>query len=350
MSLKFSKSTNTEHKEKLDSKLVFCAWTDGSAFAGQKAHFEIGTCFVGQGVPVKVTGKSKKGKKLGKVSGKVKANGFRGAFDIPEDIETGDRISFKVDLSKNGLDGESEFISVFPKVDVRNMKWSADEVHRGDVLTLKAAAYGALDGTPAKILIKEFDKDGIHDRVAEIPTIINHEKIELRWEFQYHDSTLDIPDNAELSRYGRSYKAPQYFFIVKVGSKEFGKAQESGLITFKDEIELFLRGQDGGPIGGEKFKLHFADGSDKEDKLGDDGRAVVKDVPPGPVTIEFPEYPHVRRVDDDDAEAEAENENENENEDADSDVDQTQGGLRRQEQVASGGRYVFEPVPFRFSE
>ena len=329
MPLEFSKSTNSEHKEKLDPKLVFCAWTDGAAFAGQKARFEIGTSFVGHGAPVKVTGKSAGGKKLGKVSGKIRANGFSGAFDIPEDTEVGDTISFKVELSKNGLSGESEFIPVFPKVTVSKMKWSAEEARRGDVLTLKADVRGPQDGTPATVIVKEFDTDGIHDRIAEIATTISGEKVEINWQYEYHDDTDEIPTDEEMNRYGRSYSLPEYFFTIKVGSEEFGLEQESGLLTFKDTIEIFLRGRAGGPIGNEDCVVHLADGTQREETLGEDGRTVIEDLPPGPVTIEFPNYPNVRRV---------------------SEGAEIRQGLRRRERVPSGGRYVFEPVPFDFSE
>ena len=81
MPLEFQKSTDSEHTEQLTPSLVYCAWSDAVAFAGQQAAFEIGTCFVGTGAPIKVTGKSAGGKKLGKISGTVTGNSFARAFD-----------------------------------------------------------------------------------------------------------------------------------------------------------------------------------------------------------------------------------------------------------------------------
>ncbi|MDH4033519.1 MAG: hypothetical protein OEV80_06940, partial [candidate division Zixibacteria bacterium] len=108
--LKFTKATDSEHEVKLDSELISVTWTCGKAIGGQTASFVVQTEMVGEGAPIKVKGKSEKGKKLGKVTGVVRRNSFSGAFDIPEDIELGDKVFFEAKLSKNSLEGESEHI------------------------------------------------------------------------------------------------------------------------------------------------------------------------------------------------------------------------------------------------
>ncbi len=96
--LKFTKSTDSEEEVQLDSTLIYAEWRAGQAVAGRKASVEVATCFVGDGAPVKLTGKSRKGKKLGKIKGEMRSNKFVGEFDIPSDIETGDRVYFEVKL------------------------------------------------------------------------------------------------------------------------------------------------------------------------------------------------------------------------------------------------------------
>ena len=136
--LKYNKGTDEEHEVKLESSLVSAGWDNTGAFAGGTAAFYIKTAFVGEGAPIKITGKSSKGKKLGKISGEVRSNSYTGTFDIPEDIELGDEIYFEYKLSKNSIDGESETIPVFPAPVLKSMKWSQEEARRGEVLTLKA--------------------------------------------------------------------------------------------------------------------------------------------------------------------------------------------------------------------
>ena len=78
MSLSYTKSTDSEHEVKLDSKLISATWMCGSAVAGGRAAFQIQTAFVGEGAPIKVKGKSEEGERLGKITGEVRGNRFSG--------------------------------------------------------------------------------------------------------------------------------------------------------------------------------------------------------------------------------------------------------------------------------
>ena len=97
----------------------------------------------------------------------------------------------------------------------------------------------------------------------------------------------------EMQAYGGSYQPPEYFFTVTVGSQEFGKAQESGLLLFKDWMEISFFDQDGEPLAGEKYKVTLADGTILDGELDGDGLARIEDVPPGPVQVEFPDSPGI---------------------------------------------------------
>jgi hypothetical protein len=85
------------------------------------------TSFVGKGASIRITGKSEKGESLGKAKDKIKDNKYVGELEIPGDIELDDEIYFEVELSDNGLTGESNRIPVQPAIQVSNMKWSARE-------------------------------------------------------------------------------------------------------------------------------------------------------------------------------------------------------------------------------
>ena len=291
MELKFTKSTDAEHKIKLDSILIASDWRSGAAFAGQAVEFEVRTALVGEGAPVKVTGKSEKGENLGKVSGEMRGNSFIGEFEIPADAELGDQVYFEVKLSKNSLDGESGRIPVQPVAVVSNLKWSAKEARRGDTLTLTADVAGVAPETEAAITIYEHDQDGVHDRIVELPAKVVGGKIEVEWAYEYHEDSDEIPTEEELQKYSRKYNHPEYFFTIKFAKTEFGLDQESGLLKFKDWKEIVFLDREGQPREDEKYLVRFADGTTRDGKLDADGFVRIEDVPPGPIRVEFPDSP-----------------------------------------------------------
>ena len=182
MGLKFSKATDEEHEIKLDSYLISSTWISRSAPAGGKAKFYVVTAFVGNGAKIKATGKTSGGETLGKVSSTIINNAFIGEFDIPADAEIGQMAHFEVELSANGLSGESGRIPIRPQINVVNLRWSAKEARRGDVLKLHADVQGCADKTEAKVTIFEYDSDGVHDKIVELPVEVKESKIELEWE------------------------------------------------------------------------------------------------------------------------------------------------------------------------
>ena len=289
MELKYNKSTDQEHEIKLESSLVSASWLSHAAVGGQTAALEVRTSMVGYGAPIKITGKTEKGKKLDKISGEVKGDKFVGRLQIPEDVKTDDKAYFEVDLSKNGLKGESNRIPCMPPPRVSELKWSASEARRGDTLTLSAKIKGVRDGSDVLVTIYEYDQDSAHDKIAELPATVRDEKMELQWEYEYFEDTDEIPTQAEMERYGGSYNPPEYFFTVKIGDTEYGAEQESGLLLFKDYMEIFLKDPDDYPVGNVEYILILPDGEERRGTLDENGYAREDGIPPGPCTIQFPE-------------------------------------------------------------
>ena len=285
--LKFTKGTDTEHEITLDSAIVSVRWRGGLAVAGASVGFEVRTVFVGNGAPVEIKVADEDGSRITKARGKIVSNVCVGEVDIPEEA-TGARIHFEARLPKHGLSQESEAIPVNPPVRATNMKWSASEARRGDVLTLSADVSGIPDGAECVVTIYEYDEDGIHDRITALPAVVSDGRIELTWEYEYHEDTDEILTEDELQRYGGHYNPPEYFFTITYTGVECGKNQESGLLRFKDYIEIELLTEDGEPIPDEDYVLYLPDGSKREGKLDASGRAVERDVPPGRCRVEFP--------------------------------------------------------------
>lgn len=289
--LKFNVTTDKEHEITLDSSLVHAEWRNAAAYAGQTATFEVGTSFVGNGATIKVKGKSENGKKLGKIDDKIKNNKYVGHFDIPEDIDIGDEIYFEVELPKNGLEGESSRIPVYPAPKVSNMKWSAKEARRGDILKLTADITGLYSGTEVIVKIYEYDEGGAHDPITELPAEIKDDKIEILWEYEYHEDTAKIASEDEIQEYNKKkhYAHPEYYFTITIGETEYGKEQESKLLKFKDWFEVSLIDEKGDPMADEKYILYLPDGSKREGTLDNKGYVREENIPPGMVTFEFPD-------------------------------------------------------------
>ena len=288
MDLKYSKSTDSQHKIKLESSLVYAAWRTGIAPLGQSAPLEVFTSFVGDGAKIKIKGKSQKGKSLGKIDAVIKNNKFVGMLDIPDNLEIGEAVQFEVDLPQNGLSGKSNFIPVGPPIEATDLKWSATEARRGDILTMSAKVKGVPEGAEAKVVIYEYDADNVHDRITALPVIIQKNKIELLWEYEYHEDTDEVPTDEELKKYGKSYNPPEYFFVIEISGQKFGKKQESGLLIFKDWIEIILEDEEGKRVPNEQYVLHLPDGQQRQGALNGNGYAREEKIPPGGVTIEFP--------------------------------------------------------------
>jgi hypothetical protein len=70
---------------------------------------------------------------------------------------------------------------------------------------------------------------------------------------------------------------------------EYGLEQQSGLLTFKDYLEIELADEYGNRSADEKYKVILPDGSKKEGTLDENGYAKIEDIPPGRVSIEFPD-------------------------------------------------------------
>ncbi|UCC44001.1 MAG: hypothetical protein JSU65_12950 [Candidatus Zixiibacteriota bacterium] len=292
--LKFNKGTDTEHEVELESHLISASWTPGCAFAGHAARFEVNTALVGAGAKIKVTGKSEKGEKLGKVSGEIRNNTFVDEFDVPEDMEPGDRIYFEVELPDNSLDGESNHIPVFPPPRIKSIGWSATEARRGDILTLSAEVENIRDETEVKLVIYEYDQDGAHDRITELLAKVMNARVELEWEYEYHEDTDEIPTEEERQKYGASYNPPEYFFTIKIEDLELGREQESGILKFKDWFEIRLADDIGEPVPDEKYVLYLPDGSKREGTLDSNGYAREENIPPGTISVEFPDIERVQ--------------------------------------------------------
>lgn len=271
--------TDAVKKVTLPSALSAVSWSRRSSAPGGMVGLEVFTAFVGNGAALEIELTDQSGKSFGKFKDKITGNRFWADIRVPKDARQA--LFATVKLPKHGLNQKSAALLLGPAVEITNLKWDKKEARRGDILKLTADVKGVPDGTEALLQILEHDSDGAHDLVTKFTLEVKNKKVELDWEYEYHEDTDDIPTKDEAAK---GYNPPEYFFTVAIG----GVTEKSGLLTFKDWVDIVLKNQDGKPIPDEDYVIHLPDGATRKGKLDSEGKAIEKDVPPGKYTVEFP--------------------------------------------------------------
>jgi hypothetical protein len=282
----YTKPADQAHKIQVQSNLIYALWTCGIAHAETEAPFIVKTSLVGEGAEIKIKLKNDSGKTLEKKSDKIFGNCYRGIIAVPLKVKMDDMLYLEIELSKQGLSGESNQVPAGPSLKPRSMQWSSKETKRGDVIKMQAQFIDLPDNTDAEVTIYEFDKDGNHDPLITLPTVIKNSALDLSWEYQYHDETDRIPTQSELKPYRKNYQRPQYFYVIEIDGCRIGTKQESGLLKFNDAITLSLVDPDGTVRANETYRITFPDGTEKKGTLDANGKASI-DMPPGPFTVEY---------------------------------------------------------------
>jgi hypothetical protein len=294
--MQISKPSDQQHKIKMDSAFIYALWSCGRAWAGSEAPFEVKTALVGEGAEIKIKLKTDSGKTLEKKTDKIYGNRYRGTIKVPDKVKMEDMLFLEVDLPKQGLSGESNQIPVGPKIQARSMKWSQKEVKRGDIVKMQTQFIDLPDKIEATVEVLEYDQDGNHNPVVSIPTEISNNQMELSWEFQYHEDTVEIPTQVELKPYNRNYQHPEYFFVVDIDGSRIGEKQESGKLRFKDWADIVMKDSKGQPLGGKKITVTLADGSTHNGNLDNNGCARIDLTVPGPYDIFVEGIKKIRRL------------------------------------------------------
>ncbi len=177
--------------------------------------------------------------------------------------------------------------------ELQSMEWKSPEARRDEMVSLTASFSGSTDGEKATVEIFEFDQDGEHDLMETLQAEVTNGKLETEWKYVYQEDTDDILTEEEATKTGGKYNPPEYFFTVAIGEQMWGDKQESGLLQFKDWIEVELQDEDGNRLANEPFELHLPDGTTQKGTLDEKGFARVESVPPGPVEVVFENYPSI---------------------------------------------------------
>ena len=285
-------STDKKEKIKLDSRIISADWLSSIARGGAEAMLRVKTVFVAEGSSIEIKGRSSEGKAPDSIKGIIFNDEFIGKLLIPEKVKLGADIWFEAKLPKHGLSMESgTTIPAKPAILANKICWDRQVVKRGDevVLTCQFES-GVEDGEDASIIIYEHDPNSYDFKETSFQTTIQDNKVEATWAFDYYDDTAEIATHEELQPVGKSYAHPQYFFVVVVDGVEIGDKMESGLLKFKDWLEVELLDGEGQPVPNQKYIYHLPDGNSRNGTLDANGKAIERDIPPGSTYIEFPDY------------------------------------------------------------
>lgn len=162
---------------------------------------------------------------------------------------------------------------------ISKAKWSVDNAKVGDKVKLQVEALGVEDGEKAILQIFIKDSNRSDTLFKTIETKMDGGKIEEEWELTIDD---DLTDDQE-TRMKKGYSAPAFYFSVTVA----GLKSRSGLLIYRDFIEIELKDDEGNPLKNVKYRIYFPNGSVKEGYVDGDGYAKVENVPPGKAEVTY---------------------------------------------------------------
>jgi uncharacterized Zn-binding protein involved in type VI secretion len=161
---------------------------------------------------------------------------------------------------------------------VSNAKWSKNKAEPEENVKLTANVEGFDNGKPAVIEIYKRDISGPDVLFETIETKVQSNKVEAEWKYVLPE----VPkEDLQVKGKERPYSAPSYYFEVVI---ENCKAH-SGLLEYKDWIEIEFKDDKGNAIANKKYKLYLSNGEVRQGTVDGSGRAKEKNIPPGRVEI-----------------------------------------------------------------
>lgn len=170
-----------------------------------------------------------------------------------------------------------------PDVDDKSVvaaAWRTDYARRGEGVKLEGTTAGISSGTAATLDIYRHDPAGSHSLVEQVSATVEDDKVAAEWTFEFEGDVEELPDMIEGAD---EYLPPRYFFELVAESE----SARSGLLEFKDRMELELVDKDGEALPNLQYTARFADGSEDSGAVDDDGKVTLVEIPPGRVHLAF---------------------------------------------------------------
>lgn len=211
---------------------------------------------------------------------KVKVTGVPSGAFVPDA-----GINYGINVNKMSVAGIPAVISnlqedVSDEPDVISAYWGSSVARREETLSLRGRTVKHPDGTPATFTIYEKVQDKPQAFITQVSGSVLRDTARAAWQFEYNK---DVTKLRCIPTGDTEYFPPEYIFDLEVG----GKTARSGLIEFKDWVEIKIIDKDDNSIPYKDIDVHFADGSVREVTADDKGIAILKDIPPGKVHVDF---------------------------------------------------------------
>jgi len=180
-------------------------------------------------------------------------------------------------IKKTGLEEGDYEISLQA---ITSAKWSKKEAEGGEKVKLQAEAAGFEDGVEGIFQVWEKDINRADTVVATIDKVaLKGGKLEAEWAYEYRSQ----PGEEDVTDRPAMYSSPRYFFTVKLENCQ----ARSGLLRYKDCVEIELRDEKDEPVAEAEYKMYLRDGSVRSGKLDKNGKAKEEKVPPGRSHVAF---------------------------------------------------------------
>jgi uncharacterized Zn-binding protein involved in type VI secretion len=169
---------------------------------------------------------------------------------------------------------------------ITEAKWSQASARDGETVQMQVSVEGIDDGTPAILEVFERNPNSPDKSVRKIEDAeVQGDKIEAEWHYEWLDEEVADSDDQEKRPKPQS---PGFYFNVSVA----GALARSGILNYKDFIEVSLVDVNDDPVPDAKFVAYLPDGSVREGTLDSSGYAKIEKVPPGAWSVSFPDREH----------------------------------------------------------
>ena len=299
----------------VESELAGAGWERLAVVAGAAVRLSVQGVAVGEGSPVRVTLRDARNRVVGRGAGVMHRD--RAVVSVEVDRKTAERdvggalCAADVELTELGLEVVSAPLLVLPYAALDRAAWGQAEARDGDAVALScrltgsAAGVERLEGQTAEVEVLRGEEGGAGDGAAAAlfePVVtlrvpVADGRVEATWRVGYDaEGKAQIATQAELDAAAErsggaagTYRRPAWRFRVRLA----GLVAESPEMGYRDHVDLAWDADTDRPAGGAAVEVRLADGSTREETLGDDGRLRLADVPPGPVEALFGPDPRV---------------------------------------------------------
>jgi uncharacterized Zn-binding protein involved in type VI secretion len=161
---------------------------------------------------------------------------------------------------------------------ITTARWSVREARDDDTVQCIVETVGIEDGTPAVLQIYMRNLNSPDRVVRTVDNLqINSGSLSYDWQPWFFDET-------DPSKMYPGFLAPSFFFKVII----VDLAERSGILTYRDYIEIRLREHDETPIPNAEYRLHLATGEIRTGNVDGQGNARIENIPPCKCKVEFP--------------------------------------------------------------